>query len=108
MAAGAAHGQRAGVSRGRCHDAWFHAYGQPLGGWFGRGGQSRLIPAIATALIGALDAPLGPWWVWLAFGEVPATVTLWGGVLVLGAVFGHLVAEARLNAARVRSSESRR
>ena len=63
---------------------------------------SRLIPAVATALIGALDAPLGPWWVWLAFGEVPAAIALLGGVLVLGAVFGHLLAQTR-PAARIRS-----
>lgn len=69
---------------------------------------SRLIPAVATALIGALDAPLGPWWVWLAFGEVPAAVTFLGGVLVLSAVLGHIVAEARPKATHVQASERRR
>jgi drug/metabolite transporter (DMT)-like permease len=33
---------------------------------------ARLIPAAQTALIGALDAPLAPIWVWLAFGETPS------------------------------------
>jgi len=69
---------------------------------------SRLIPAVATALIGALDAPLGPWWVWLAFGEVPAAGTFLGGVLVLSAVLGHTLAEARPKATRVQSRESSR
>jgi drug/metabolite transporter (DMT)-like permease len=69
---------------------------------------SRLIPAVATALTGALDAPLGPWWVWLAFGEVPAAVTFLGGALVLSAGCGHMLAEARPKAARIQSRESRR
>ncbi len=33
---------------------------------------ARLLPAIETGLIGALDAPLAPIWVWLAFGELPS------------------------------------
>jgi drug/metabolite transporter (DMT)-like permease len=60
---------------------------------------SRLIPAVTSALIGALEAPLGPWWVWLAFGEVPAASTFLGGGLVLGAVAGHTLVEARPEAA---------
>ena len=64
---------------------------------------SRLIPAVETALLGALDAPLGPLWVWLAFGEVPAAATFYGGAMVLAAVLGQVLAEARLDAARARS-----
>jgi drug/metabolite transporter (DMT)-like permease len=54
---------------------------------------ARLIPAAETALIGALDAPLAPIWVWLAFGEVPRVVTVAGGTIVLVAVLGHMLIE---------------
>jgi len=53
---------------------------------------ARLLPAIETALIGALDAPLAPLWVWLVFDETPSAATLWGGSLVFFAVAMHLVA----------------
>jgi len=62
---------------------------------------SRLIPAVTSALIGALEAPLGPWWVWLAFGESPGPATLFGGTLALGAVLGHILIEARANIPRI-------
>jgi len=54
---------------------------------------ARLLPPIETALIGALDAPLAPIWVWLAFGIVPDKATFLGGFLVFGAVAAHLLAE---------------
>lgn len=54
---------------------------------------ARLLPPIETALIGALDAPLAPIWVWLAFGIVPDKTTFLGGFLVFGAVAAHLLAE---------------
>jgi drug/metabolite transporter (DMT)-like permease len=56
---------------------------------------SRLIPATETALISVLETPLGPVWVWLAFGEVPTAAAMVGGTIVLGAVVGHIVAESR-------------
>jgi drug/metabolite transporter (DMT)-like permease len=56
---------------------------------------SKLIPAVETALIGSLEAPLAPLWVWLAFGETPLSTTVAGGVLVMGAVLGHVVVAAR-------------
>jgi drug/metabolite transporter (DMT)-like permease len=61
---------------------------------------SRLIPAAETALIGTLDTPLSPFWVWLAFGEVPTVPSLVGGTLVLAAVVGHIVAESRRSEGR--------
>lgn len=61
---------------------------------------SRLIPATETALINALETPLAPVWVWLAFGETPTTAALIGGVIVLGAVAVHIVAETRSVPAR--------
>ena len=51
---------------------------------------SRLVPAVETALIGALEAPLAPLWVWLAFAETPSLTTILGGALVTLAVLGHL------------------
>jgi drug/metabolite transporter (DMT)-like permease len=56
---------------------------------------ARLLPAIETGLIGALDAPLAPIWVWLAFAEMPSAATIIGGVIVFAAVFGHILVSAR-------------
>jgi drug/metabolite transporter (DMT)-like permease len=51
---------------------------------------TRLLPAAQGALIGALDAPLAPIWVWFAFNEIPPTMTIVGGVIVMLAVLGYL------------------
>jgi drug/metabolite transporter (DMT)-like permease len=51
---------------------------------------SRMIPATEAALLTALDVPLAPLWVWLAFGEEPSLYTLAGGAIVLLAVGGHI------------------
>ncbi|MDR3375966.1 MAG: DMT family transporter [Ancalomicrobiaceae bacterium] len=51
---------------------------------------ARHIPATTSGLIGALDTPLAPLWVWLAFGETPRATTLFGGIVVVGAVVGYL------------------
>ena len=56
---------------------------------------ARLLPAIETGLIGALDAPLAPIWVWLAFAETPSLATVIGGLIVFSAVFGHVIVSAR-------------
>jgi drug/metabolite transporter (DMT)-like permease len=56
---------------------------------------SRMIPAVETALIGALDAPLAPVWVWLAFSETPRPNTILGGILVFGAVLANIWLGAR-------------
>jgi drug/metabolite transporter (DMT)-like permease len=50
---------------------------------------ARHLPAIETALIGAVDAPLAPLWVWLIFSELPSHSTLWGGAIVFCAVIIH-------------------
>lgn len=55
---------------------------------------ARLLPAIETALIGALDAPLAPLWVWLVFSETPGASTMIGGAIVFVAVVAHLAAGA--------------
>lgn len=51
---------------------------------------ARLVPAAETALIGALEVPFAPLWVWLAFGEAPGAATLAGGAIVLCAVLAHI------------------
>ncbi len=56
---------------------------------------ARLLPVIETSLIGSLDAPLAPLWVWLAFNETPGSATLIGGTIVFAAVAVHLVAASR-------------
>jgi drug/metabolite transporter (DMT)-like permease len=52
----------------------------------------RRVPATRAALIGLLDTPLAPLWVWLAFGEVPPALTLLGGGIVMAAVVWNMVA----------------
>jgi drug/metabolite transporter (DMT)-like permease len=56
---------------------------------------SRLLPPAETALIGALDAPLAPVWVWIFFNEIPSRATLIGGVIVFAAVMAHIVLQTR-------------
>jgi drug/metabolite transporter (DMT)-like permease len=56
---------------------------------------ARLIPPVETALIGSLDAPLAPLWVWLAFGETPSRSTIVGGTIVFAAVAAHIAGSAR-------------
>ncbi len=64
---------------------------------------STMIPAGESALIGALEAPLAPFWVWLAFGETPLPATIAGGALVMAAVLGHVLAGARRAAVAVQT-----
>jgi len=59
---------------------------------------ARLLPAVETGLIGSLDAPLAPVWVWLAFGETPGQNTILGGILVFGAVLANISIGARSRA----------
>lgn len=56
---------------------------------------SRYLPAIETALITALDAPLAPLWVWLFFAETPTQATLIGGAIVFAAIFWHIFSTGR-------------
>jgi drug/metabolite transporter (DMT)-like permease len=60
---------------------------------------SKRLPAIETALIGSLDAPLAPLWVWLAFNEKPGLNTMIGGGIVFAAVVFHIVLSQRKSAA---------
>jgi drug/metabolite transporter (DMT)-like permease len=56
---------------------------------------ARLISATESALMNALEGPLGPFWVWLAFREVPSPATLAGGVIVMIAVSAHILTSGR-------------
>ena len=63
---------------------------------------TRTVPAAQAVVIGLLEIVLGPFWVWLAFGEQPAAIALFGGVIVVAAVIGNAgfgVAAARRAAA---------
>ena len=53
----------------------------------------RHIPSGEAGLIGMLDVVLGPFWVWLAFGEQPGAAALTGGGLVLAAVVWYLAGQ---------------
>jgi drug/metabolite transporter (DMT)-like permease len=55
----------------------------------------RLISALRSSLLSRLQTVLGPIWVWLAFGEVPAATTLLGITLVAGSAFAATVIGAR-------------
>jgi drug/metabolite transporter (DMT)-like permease len=56
---------------------------------------TRLISATESALVGAIETPLAPLWVWLAFAEIPSWPTIVGGVIVMAAVAAHVLAGAR-------------
>jgi drug/metabolite transporter (DMT)-like permease len=54
---------------------------------------AKYVPVAQSALVSALEAPLAPLWVWLAFGELPGRATFVGGALVIGAVVGQIALE---------------
>jgi drug/metabolite transporter (DMT)-like permease len=56
---------------------------------------SRLLPSGQASLIATLETPLMPFWIWLAFNEVPGSRALLGGALVMGAVIADIVGESR-------------
>lgn len=65
---------------------------------------ARLLPPVETALIGALDAPLAPLWVWLAFAEAPSSGTVLGGLVVFSAVAAHIGLAAHNSSSRNRNT----
>jgi drug/metabolite transporter (DMT)-like permease len=54
----------------------------------------RRVGATEAALIGLLDTPLAPLWVWLAFSEVPPLLTLVGGGIVMAGVLWNVARPA--------------
>ncbi|WP_374380563.1 DMT family transporter [Dongia sp.] len=67
------------------HDViWLSLFGPITSGigfvLYAKGAQR--LAASEAALLGAVETPLGPLWVWLIFGEVPTAATLLGGALI--------------------------
>jgi drug/metabolite transporter (DMT)-like permease len=56
---------------------------------------SRLLPSGQAALISTLETPLMPFWIWVAFAEVPTLRVLGGGALVMGAVIADIIGDIR-------------
>jgi drug/metabolite transporter (DMT)-like permease len=56
---------------------------------------SRLLPSGQATLIATLETPLMPFWVWLAFQEVPSSRALVGGALVMAAVIADIIGDSR-------------
>lgn len=56
---------------------------------------SKSVPAAQLTLLSLSEVVLAPVWVWLALGEVPASQTLLGGAVVLGAVMFNALSGAR-------------
>ena len=58
---------------------------------------TRLVSATESALIGTLDAPLAPLWVWFAVDEVPSWQTVvGGGIVMMGVVAQILVGNGKV------------
>ena len=56
---------------------------------------ARMIAAAYAALLSTFEPLLGPIWVWLVHGEVPAMQTLVGGAIVFAALLVHIALEFR-------------
>lgn len=67
---------------------------------------ARLVPAALAALVSTLEPVLGPVWVWLVHGEVPASRTIAGGAIVFVALFLHILNDWRRQRERKRTSPS--
>lgn len=65
-----------------------------------------LVSATRGALLGVLQTPLGTLWVWLAFAEQPAVLTLVGGGIVLAAVVGDMMAPHATSSSSIDSTRS--
>lgn len=59
---------------------------------------SRRAAPVVTGLMGALETPLTPLWVWLVYAETPSGPTLAGGALVMLAVCWFILQESRKGA----------
>jgi drug/metabolite transporter (DMT)-like permease len=57
---------------------------------------ARHLAATEIALLALLEVVLGPIWAWLGAGEVPASATLTGGALVIGALVLNALAGRRV------------
>ncbi|MGJ4952117.1 DMT family transporter [Bradyrhizobium sp. HKCCYLS20291] len=55
----------------------------------------RLLPSGRATLIATLETPLMPFWVWLAFSELPSGRALAGGAIVMTAVIADIIGNDR-------------
>lgn len=55
----------------------------------------RYLPAPEVGLIVLLETVIGPFWVWLVIGEVPAAQTIAGGFVILGTLAVHALVSMR-------------
>jgi len=60
----------------------------------------RYLPAAEVALIMLLETVLGPLWVWMAVGEIPARATFLGGTVILATLAAHSIAGLRKDSGR--------
>jgi drug/metabolite transporter (DMT)-like permease len=60
---------------------------------------SRFLPSGQAMLIATLETPLMPFWIWVAFHEVPSLRALCGGAMVMGAVTFDIAADNRARSA---------
>lgn len=65
---------------------------------------SRHLPSGQASLIGTIETPLMPFWIWLAFQELPTTRAFLGGAMVMGAVVFDIIGSGRMRMPRARSS----
>ncbi len=56
---------------------------------------TRRLSASQAALVGGLDVPLAPIWVWIAYAEIPSRATIAGGLTVIVAVILNTLRVAR-------------
>ena len=77
--------------------AWLASFGlvQMTLGFLTFGLSLRYLPARDAALIGAVETPIEPIWVWLAFHEVPAQSTILGGLIIFVSVLAFLLSADR-------------
>ena len=56
---------------------------------------STAVPAAELALLSMTEVVLGPFWVWMALGEVAGSYTLLGGAVLLAAIAGNALSGLR-------------
>ncbi len=91
------------------HDVlWLSLFGPITSGigfvLYAKGAQR--LAASEAALLGAIETPLGPLWVWLLFHEVPGAATLLGGGLIFATLLSYVGYEHAVNRRSVRQNQS--
>ncbi|MEM7685531.1 MAG: EamA family transporter [Pseudomonadota bacterium] len=55
---------------------------------------AKRLPSAETALLSTLETPLAPILAWLILTEVPAALTVWGGILIIAGIIGSQLAQS--------------